>query len=272
MNSAVDDGRVICPWAYCRNNARSGYAGNMSSDFIKRKCGHIFLRLFNFAVRYQTCFYKSLKSVADSKYKSVSLIQKVHNFFRNVFFAQNICNKFSRAVRFVSCAESACKRKNLCFFKLLFKFFQWICESFRCVVCKDENFCFCASKIKCASHIVFAVGTRKYGDKHGRFRICRRKYGRFSGFAQRFVDGFCKFRKRRLCFCSAYLREYVFQRGFPCTFRFFNRNICAENPFRFNRDFRFFLSFSDFYCCSAHKKFRIKFVRFNDYRTVKRCK
>ena len=105
--SVVNHRWIHSPWACCRNNLSSYHTGNMTSNCIKCQSRHLFRHICNFSIRQKTCLYQSLKTVANAKYKTIAFFEQCHDGIRNSAFPQNICNKFSRTIWFITCAESS---------------------------------------------------------------------------------------------------------------------------------------------------------------------
>ena len=121
MKARINYARIKRPRTCRTYKTRSYYAAYMTSDSVERKGRHIILHIAEFSVHCKTSFYKRLKSVADTEYKTVSFFQKLHNPGRNASFAQTVRNEFRRTVRLITSTESAGKRKNLRRLQFFFK-------------------------------------------------------------------------------------------------------------------------------------------------------
>lgn len=162
-------------------------------------------------------FNQSLESITDTKCKTVSLVDKLHNCFFNLCVLECSCKEFRRAIWFITSGESTWEHNDLSLVDCFCEEFHGIMDIFCCQVLEYFNVNLCTSAFKSTCAVVFAVCSREYRDK----------YTRFCNFVFAYINVFCMVQVIFCLFFVVFTRsclEYSFQSSLPCFFSFFFSN------------------------------------------------
>ena len=154
------------PWWLVGNNFRVNHLGNMASDGIVGQCRRIRCLSHNFSVRNQTKFNQCLESVTNTKYKTISFVQKFFYCFFEFCILECSCKEFCWTIWFVTSWESAREHDDLGFCNFFFKCIHRIYDI--CCIHVTEYFCddLCTCSFKCFCTVILTVCSRKYWDKY----------------------------------------------------------------------------------------------------------
>ena len=153
----------------------------MAVDCIVCECRWLCILLSDLSIWYKSKLDKCLKTVTDTKCKSISLINELFNSLCHLCISKCCCKEFSWSLRLISCWESTREHDNLRFVNCLYKLINRIADILCCEILEYLDYCVSACSFKCLSTIILTVCSREY----------RNKYCRLSHFILAYIDILC---------------------------------------------------------------------------------
>ena len=82
----------------------------------------------NLTIWHKSQFDECLETITDTKGKSVTVIQKIHNGFFHLFVTESSCKELSTSLRLITCGKSAREHDHLCLIDRLCKYLDRITD------------------------------------------------------------------------------------------------------------------------------------------------
>ena len=90
------------PWRLVADNLGVNHLGYVASDGVVGQCRRILFLSADLTVRYQSQFDQCLESVADTKSKTVTLIEELHNCLLDLLVLERGSKEFRGSIRLIS--------------------------------------------------------------------------------------------------------------------------------------------------------------------------
>src|SRR5699024_3044074 len=142
----------------------------MTADCVISQCGRIFFLPADLAVGNKSQLDQRLETVADSKGKTISLIQELHNRFFDLRVLECCGKKFRGAVRLVASGKSDGEHNDLRLGDPSFKPLHSITDVFRRKMTEYLHVHFRSRPFKSAGTVILTVSSGEYRNKYSRLR------------------------------------------------------------------------------------------------------
>src|SRR5699024_7152906 len=149
---------------------RVNHLRDMAADGVISQCGGILFLTADLAVGNKSQLDQRLETVTDSKGKTVSLVQELHDSFFDLRVLERCGKEFRGAVRLVACGKSAGEHDDLRLGDRLFKHLHRITDIFRRKIAEYLHVHFRSRTAERTGAVIFAVGSGEYRDEYSRFR------------------------------------------------------------------------------------------------------
>ena len=140
----------------------------MASNCIVSQCRRILCLSCNCSIWNKSQFYKSLESITDTKYQSVTLPKKFLNRLFHLRILECSCKEFRRTIRFITSAESTWEHDHLRLRDCFFKYIDRIYNIGSTHIAEYFYDCFCSCSLKSSLTVILTVCSREYRNKYSR--------------------------------------------------------------------------------------------------------